>query len=289
MMARSEKRRRGWRQRLMGWALLIVVGYVLYAGALFVMQGRLMWPRHLVASAAELGEPGVEAHGVERFWVDIGGGERVEAWYARGRVLDGDTGQKRPLVVMAHGNAELIDDHVNRMLNYRDLGVSSLVVEYRGYGRSDGTPGQRGIVDDFARALEMTLAREEVDAGRVVYHGRSIGAGVLCALAERRKPAGMILESAFTSAAGMAGRFGIPGFLVRSPFRNDRVVKDFDGPILLFHGTRDEIIPVAHSRELHAMAKRGTLIEQDAMHNDFPVDAHAMWYEVEKWLLENGL
>lgn len=270
----------------MGWAVLLVVGYVLYAGALFVMQDRVMWPRHIIPAADA---PSLDAYGIEQMWIDIGGGKRVEAWYLRGRVLDGDVGgagQARPLVVMAHGNAELIDDHINRMLNYRDLGVGSLMVEYRGYGRSDGSPGQGAIVDDTAKALELVLERPEVDRARLIYHGRSIGGGVMCALAERIEPSAMILESSFTSAAGMATRFGVPGFLLKSPFRNDRVVKGFAGPILLLHGTGDEIIPVAHSRRLKAMAKDATLIEQDAGHNDYPRDAARMWEDIEGWLGE---
>ena len=170
------------------------------------------------------------------------------------------------------------------MLNYRDLGVSSLMVEYRGYGRSDGSPGQRAIVDDTAKALELVLQRAEVDRARLIYHGRSIGGGVVCALAERIEPSAMILESTFTSAAGMATRFGVPGFLLNSPFRNDRVVKGFAGPILLLHGTADEIIPVSHARKLKAMAKSATLIEQDAGHNDYPRDAAKMWEDIEGWL-----
>jgi len=263
----------------MGWVLLVVVGYVLYAGALFVMQDRVMWPRHIIPA---VDAPSLDALGIEQMWIDIGGGKRVEAWYSRGRGVDAD--HPGALMVLAHGNAELIDDHINRMLNYRDLGVSSLMVEYRGYGRSDGSPGQRAIVDDTAKALELVLQRAEVDRARLIYHGRSIGGGVVCALAERIEPSAMILESTFTSAAGMATRFGVPGFLLNSPFRNDRVVKGFAGPILLLHGTADEIIPVSHARKLKAMAKSATLIEQDAGHNDYPRDAAKMWEDIEGWL-----
>lgn len=271
---------------MIGWASLLVVGYGIYAAALFFMQTRLMFPRHLIADP---GEPTVEQqYGIERFWVETGDGDRVEAWYAKGRMLDGPVNQPRPLVVHAHGNAELIDDHLNRMLNYQELGVNCLMVEYRGYGRSGGTPSQESLVADVESALAVVLARPEVDGSKLIYHGRSIGGGVLCALAERRAPSAMILESCFTSVPAMTRRFAVPGFLVRSPFRNDSVVKGFEGPILFFHGSRDEIIPVEHSRELVAMAKRGELIEKEAGHNDFPPNFSEYWYDIEKWLRERS-
>jgi pimeloyl-ACP methyl ester carboxylesterase len=148
-------------------------------------------------------------------------------------------------------------------------------MEYRGYGRSGGTPGQKTIVEDAVAFRELLGDRPEVDVERIAYHGRSIGGGVACALAAQRPPSAMILESTFSSLASMAKRYLLPSPLCRHPFRNDQVLAAFDGPVLLMHGTNDFIIPHHHSEKLHGLCADSTLLLLPGGHNDFPSDPRA--------------
>ncbi|MAE61291.1 MAG: alpha/beta hydrolase [Planctomycetaceae bacterium] len=194
-----------------------------------------------------------------------------------------------PAVIFAHGNAELIDGWPAVLGGYQAMGVSVLMVEYRGYGRSDGSPTQKGLTDDFVRFAEMLSDRPEVDGERLIYHGRSIGGGVICQLAAQRAPAALILQSTFTSAADMAARMGFPSFLVRDKFDSRAVVEAFDGPLLLMHGRRDRVIGYRHSERLAAVARQGRLRPYDCDHNDFPMESGAFWGDVEGFLREAGV
>ncbi|MHC4911148.1 MAG: alpha/beta hydrolase, partial [Planctomycetota bacterium] len=146
-----------------------------------------------------------------------------------------------------------------------------LLIEYRGYGNCGGTPSERAIVADSLALIDLAAGRPEIDATRLVYHGRSIGGAIAAQVAARRAPWALILESTFTHAGWFALRYGAPPFLVTSPFRTKSVLPLLTCPILLFHGTADSIIPVAHGRKLAKIQPAATLVEFDgATHNDMP-------------------
>ena len=99
----------------------------------------------------------------------------------------------------------------------------------------------------------------------------------------------MILESTFTSVTAFFSRFAIPSFVCTNPFATDRVITDLACPILIFHGTHDEVVPVAHGRRLHELAPRSRYVEMNAGHNDFPPDREQYWTTIHAFLIENGL
>jgi hypothetical protein len=117
------------------------------------------------------------------------------------------------------------------------------------------------------------LARERgFAAERIVGWGRSLGGGAVCALAEERTLAALILESTFASVVSMATRIGVPGplarLLVRDPLDNVRVLRAFAGPVLLMHGARDEMIPTAEAEVLRAVAPAAEMLWLPCGHND---------------------
>lgn len=224
--------------------------------------------------------------GLERWSLPIKKGE-VEAFYFPGHGVSEE--RPGPLAIFAHGNGELIDDWCHDLSTYLRLGISLLVPEYRGYGRSGGSPSEAGIADDFERFHDMALGRPDVDAKRVIFHGRSIGGGVACALARRRAPTAMVLWSTFTSVADVARRFGVPRWLVPDKFENLELVSRFPDPILIVHGRRDGLIPLSHAHRLYAAAQHAELLTYDADHNGCPPPGCSFWRDYETWLRENGL
>ncbi|QKK03302.1 MAG: alpha/beta fold hydrolase [Pseudomonadota bacterium] len=156
-------------------------------------------------------------------------------------------------------------------------GVSTLLVEYRGYGRSGGAPSREAVVRDAAAFYDRLARRADVRPDRIMLHGRSIGGAVAAELALAREPAALILESTFTSLESMFWRFGIPGFIVRDRFRTEDALKALDTPVLVMHGRRDNIIPVAHGRELGRIGAKTRYTEYDANH-DLPPD----WQDFER-------
>ena len=164
-----------------------------------------------------------------------------------------------------------------------------LLLEYPGYGRSGGVPTQRSITEAAVRAFDRLVALPEVDPAKVIGLGRSVGGGVVCSLARERKIAALVLQSSFTRTAAFAGRFLFPKFLVRDPFDNLQVVRQFQGPVLVVHGTEDEVVPYRHGQQLSAAASRGTLVSYPCAHNDCPPSWPAFLELVVGFLRREGV
>jgi fermentation-respiration switch protein FrsA (DUF1100 family) len=239
------------------------------------LSRQILFPRHLVGD-----RPAVDVAGL--------GGEVLwragtEAWFLPGRGVSAS--RPGPVVVFLHGNGERIEDWPGSLAPYRELGVSVLLPEYRGYGRSAGVPTEAGIVDDVVAFVDVVAARADVDPSRVVLHGRSIGGGVACDVARLRRPAALVLSSTFTSIADMAARMWIPRRLVPRSFDNIACVRELDAPVLIVHGDRDGLIPVSHAHALVAAAKDGELVLYAADHNDCPPSRSTFWPDVERFMV----
>lgn len=231
-------------------------------------QDRLIFPREYANQHVRPVPPDVEA-----LWLTAADGARVEAWFIPGaRVTPTAPG---PLLIFFHGNGELIDTNLAIADLYHPWGISVLLVEYRGYGRSGGAPSQSAIVADMQQWHDLVITRPDVDRARIVYHGRSLGGGVAAALSADRPPAALVLESTFTSLAALARSRGLLESLCRHPFRTDRVLPHLDRPVLIFHGADDDLIPPAHARALHALTPNSRYVELPGHHNDFPQDRPA--------------
>lgn len=217
----------------------------------------------------------------ESIWLGEGD-HRTEAWLFR--APGASAASPAPAVIFFHGNGEVIDFNEDIARGYSAMGWSVLMPEYPGYGRTPGKPSQESIVAAAERAFDWLKSREDVDSGRIVLHGRSLGGGAAFQLAARRRVRAVIAQSTFTSIAKIARGMFVPSFLVRHPFRSDDIVKSLDTPILLIHGVEDTIIPVKHSRALAAIAKNATLVEVRAGHNDLPRDEREYWAVIAKFL-----
>jgi hypothetical protein len=219
--------------------------------------------------------------GAERIAVSNGGGES-EAW-----LLPPSAGSARPApaLIFAHGNGELVDHWAGEFDLPRRRGLAVLLVEYPGYGRSSGSPSRDSIARTMVAAYDALVARAEIDARRIVGYGRSLGGGAVCDLSRARPLAALALESSFTRSRSLAWRFGLPPLLVRDPFDNVAALRAFTGPVLVVHGERDEIIPVAHAHELARTARSARLEILACGHNDCP----RPWPALLRFLTEAGV
>ncbi|MCK5798404.1 MAG: alpha/beta hydrolase, partial [Deltaproteobacteria bacterium] len=254
-----------WRHRLKRLALTVAITLLGGLIVLTALQRYLLFPRHGLKALPHAGD---DIPGLERWWIDIYDG-RVEAWFLPGDSVSAD--HPGPAVIFAHGNGELIDDWPESLAGYRRLGISVLLPEYRGYGRSSGSPSEETIVADVLRFRDRLTERKDVDATRILYHGRSLGGGVIAALAAHHKPRAMILQSTFTSLPRLVRRFLVPGFIILDHFDTLAVVKTLDIPILVLHGTSDRLIPAHHGETLARAAHHGTLrLYPEQPHNFWP-------------------
>jgi len=261
-------------------ALSAVALYAVWCLLLYALQGRLIFPRASVDPSAR---PPVDAE----VWHLTTSQGPVEAWYF---TPFGDAVGPAPAVLVAHGNAELIDTFPQEFRRFRELGMAVLQVEYPGYGRSPGQPSQVTITEALTAAYDRLAARPDVDAGRIVLFGRSLGGGAVCALSRQRPAAALILLSTFQSLSAMSARFLAPPFLLRHPFDNLAAVRAFPGPVLLLHSDEDPLIPHHHAVTLSHDAPNGTLCTlENCGHADCPQDWGRFWAEVSAFLGGAGM
>jgi pimeloyl-ACP methyl ester carboxylesterase len=208
----------------------------------------------------------------------------VEAWY-----LEPGGAERAPTVVFAHGNGELIDDWRADMERLRSEGVGVLLVEFPGYGLSEGAPSRAAIRETFTAAYDWLVEEVGVDAGRIVAYGRSIGGGAAADLATDRSVGALVLQSTFTSTADMARSMLLPGFLVRDRFDNCRAVNDFDGPVLVMHGVADDVIPYAHGEALAGVRDGLEVTQLDCAHNDCGPQWPLIMATLTEFLATHGL
>jgi pimeloyl-ACP methyl ester carboxylesterase len=224
---------------------------------------------------------------VEHVWITASDGSKVEAWFIP--AADASPAHPAPAAIFIHGNAELIDHNLSLVERYHDRGFSVLMPEFRGYGRSEGSPCQDAVVSDADAFHAWLIKRPDVDASRLIFHGRSLGTGVASQLAGLHQPQALILESPFTSVASFAWHYGVPPIFLSSPFRTDKILPKLTCPILILAGRSDEIVPIEHGHKLHELAPTSTMVELDGSHNSGLSDQGQYWKAIDEVIAKAGL
>lgn len=256
--------------------------YLIYCGFLFLMQRQILFPRYLIGTQSK----SEDLPFVEKIWIKTSFG-KTEAWFLPPDPMNNV--EPSPAVIFAHGNGELIDFWPDELKRFNHFGIGVMLLEYPGYGRSEGKPSQKNITETFNNAYNILIERKDVDPAKIILFGRSLGGGAVCTLAAERPSAALILMSTFTSARSFAKKYLAPGFLVRDPFNNLTVVRNYPKPVLVFHGKFDEVIPYSHGMALCKSAPHATMITYESGHNDCPPDWEIFWRDLETFLNASGI
>ena len=239
---------------------LVAFSWLALVALLALQERRLIFfpTRTLAAGPADFGlraeelsitaADGVSLHG---WWIERPG-DRVLIWY--------------------HGNAGNIGDRLHNARWFVDrLGVNVVLVDYRGYGRSRGTPDEEGIYLD-GLAIYDAVAVRSVRAEDIVLFGRSLGGAVAIETALVRPAGALVLESVFRSVRALAREhyWFVPTAVIRTRMDNEEKIARVEVPTLVLHGDRDSIVPPAHGRRLFELAARPTRLHviDGAGHND---------------------
>ena len=239
---------------------LMVLGWLVLVGLLAFQERRLIFfpTRTLAAAPADFGlraeelsitaADGVTLHG---WWIE-GPGDRVLIWY--------------------HGNAGNIGDRLHNARWFVDrLGVDVVLVDYRGYGRSEGSPDEEGLYLD-GLAIYDAVATRPVPEANIVLFGRSLGGAVAIETALRRPAGVLVLESVFRSVPALAREhyWFVPSAVVRTRMDNLSKMARVRTPTLVLHGDRDGIVPLSHGRRLFEAAGAAARLHviEGAGHND---------------------
>jgi uncharacterized protein len=224
---------------------LVLAGYVAALVVLYVFQRRLLYlPQRRPVSPASAGFPEAEAVVLE-----TSDGERLIAWHVPPR-------PGHALVIYFHGNAETIANRADRHRALIATGAGLLAVSYRGYMGSSGRPTEPGLLHDAEEAYGFAAARHPAE--RIVLWGHSLGSGVAVALAAARPVGKLILEAPFTSTVDVARRMFplVPvRRLMHDQFRSDQRIGAVKASILILHGARDLVVPIALGERLYELAR----------------------------------
>ena len=226
--------------------LLIACGlYALIGAAMYFGQRKLMY--HPDPTRTEPAAEGL--NNVSERVLQSPDGEKVIAWYGKAQ-----PGQ--PTLLYFHGNAGSLASRSERIRKYLARGRGMFMMTYRGYAGSTGAPSEAANVADAKLAYDALL-KEGVKPEDIIIYGESIGSGVAVQVAAEKKAAGLILDAPYTAMADLAsGQYPwLPvRLLLLDRYESKSFIASVKCPLLVIHGEKDEIIPVAMGRAMFALA-----------------------------------
>ena len=260
------------------WVGLVVVPLLIYAGVVVVFSA---WQTGLIfPGSATQGKPEAvitAPPGAELVELTTARGDRVVALFGPALQPDGSPradASTCPTLLYFYGNAMCLRDAVPQFDQFRRLGANLMIPDYVGYGMSGGQAGEAGCQETAEAAFAHLGTRPEVDRGRIIVAGWSLGGAVAIDLAARHPVAGLATFCTFTSMTAMAKRFFpfLPArLLLRHRFDSLTKIPKVGCPTLIGHGRGDRIIPFTMADQL-AKAAPGPVTRvtiDDADHNDF--------------------
>ena len=263
-------------KRLRAAAVFAVVAAALLWIAMNFEESLLYFPSRDLAATPQ--DYGLESEDLEPTTED---GVRLFGWWIRG--------EGRRAVLFFHGNAGNAADRLDRMKILRDrFGLDVFLVDYRGYGRSGGSPSEAGLARD-ARAIYDAARERGFPPERIVPFGESLGSAVAVGLAAERPCGGVVLETPFLSIRAMARRHYpfVPGVFIRTRFDNGERILAIAAPKLFLVAERDEVVPPEQGRRLFELAPppKTLYVIPDARHNDtYVVGGEPYWEAVGAFL-----
>jgi fermentation-respiration switch protein FrsA (DUF1100 family) len=236
-----------WIWRLSKWTgFAALVCYAAVCAVMYAAQRTLVFPKlanHV--TAADAGFP--EAQEVELHTSD---GERLVAWYVAPKA-------GKPLFIYFHGNGDTLNWRVGRDRSLIADGSGLLAVSYRGYEGSTGSPSEDGLHLDAEAAYAFAIDHR-IAPDNIVVWGHSLGTGVAVWLAAERTIKALVLEAPYTSIADVAAMnypFLPVRWLLKDQFHSDWHIGDVTAPVLVFHGDKDDTVPISFGQRLFSLIK----------------------------------
>lgn len=199
-------------------------------------------------------------------WINTHDGVKLHGWFVR-------TDSAIATIVMCHGNAGNISHRLEIIRRLQNTGFNILIFDYRGYGKSEGSPTEDGVYKDGLAAFDYAMNLPDVNSKRIILWGTSLGGAVAVDIALQRPALGLILESAFSSAKDVA-RSAYPylpvHFVIRSQLNSVEKIRKIHTPLLQIHGNNDNIIPIELGEKLFKAANepKELYIIDGSGHND---------------------
>jgi len=264
-------------------AITIAVSvYVLLSIIVYIFQGRFVYfpTRDLILTPAAI------QLNYEDVIMESSHGNKIHGWYL-------PHPQPRGQVLFFHGNGGNISHRLDTLNIFHDLALSTLIIDYQGYGQSEGNPSEQATYDDARAALNYLLSKKKNETAPVIYFGRSLGGAVATWLAEQHPPGVLILESTFTSVMDI-GRHYYPylpvNMLTRYHYDTMERIQRINCPVLIVHSPEDEIISYRFGERLYESANEPkSFLKIRGGHNDGFITSGALYQSGIKAFLDRHL
>lgn len=259
-------------------AAVVIVGASIWYGRSCLINRMAFHPDRGVLPADQL-PPNVEE-------VLLKTSDRIEI---QAYLLEGPSSER--ILIYFHGNAGNISHRIPDLVTINGLGVNVLGVGYRGYGTSRGRPSERGLYIDGNAALEYATKELGYDLEDIIILGRSLGAAVAVHISQDRDLGGLVLVTPLTSGKEYA-QIALPGlisFLAGSSFNSIDKIENVVCPILIVHGTEDNVIPIEMGRKMFESAgaeKRIAEIEGAGHNNLSTTYGTVYWPPIHEFIMQ---
>jgi hypothetical protein len=271
-------------------AIGLAVGYGAIVALAFAFQDQLLFQpsSRLLATPDDVGMP------YETVRLDTEDGETLHGWWIPANDVSRETPPEHRAghtLLFFHGNAGNISGRLESVQQFHQLGLNVLIVDYRGYGQSTGSPSEEGLYRDAATCWRYLTEAKGHAPQEIVVFGRSMGGGPATWLATREQPGAMILESVFTNVPDVGAHhysFLPVRALATNQFDNESRVAEIDAPKLFIHSRGDRVVPFELGRQVYeAAAEPKQFLEIEGGHNDgFLVSADEYLRTIDDFLAE---
>lgn len=282
-------------------ASFLGVTYLAICGLLWLRQTRMIFfpssdlevtPTHLGLSYEEVWLP-VEKQAEPKL-LPQGNSmpEQIHGWWIPAN------GSAQAVLLYLHGNGLNIGANLNHAARFQRLGMSVLLMDYRGYGRSQGSfPNEQQVYQDAETMWNYLVQERQIPPERILVYGHSLGGAVAIELATRRpQMAGLIVDGSFTSIRDMVTllpslRFFPVDGLLHQRFNSIEKITNLQMPLLLIHGTADTQVPASMSEELYitATAPKQLYLIPNAGHNDVAEIAGPEYMQVVQKFMQQSI
>ena len=258
------KRKRG---RLMSFLFSLAAAYLTALVLLLIFEYRIIFipSRGLDYTPKDARIP------YEEVFLTTSDGVKIHGWWL-------PAGSRGKTVLHFHGNAGNIAGRLDWAVRLTRIGLNVFLLDYRGYGKSEGSPSEEGVYLDAVAAWEHLTTKRGVSPSDLIISGQSLGGGPAVELASKKPCAGLVIESTFCSTRSLAR--DIPAYALFLPFVPDRFrslekIGRLTVPVLVVHGDKDGLIPIDHGRRLFEAARepKTFYVLKGADHND--------WYQLD--------
>lgn len=241
--------------------ITLLVGYVLLMLIVYVRQGSMVYfpEKKVHYTPSDIGLS------FQEITISTKDGISLSAWFIPSE-------NERAVLLFCHGNAGNISHRMDSIRTFHSLHISVLIFDYRGYGKSSGSPSEQGTYEDAESAYDYLVKKRDVAPEKIILFGRSLGSAIAVETALKKDAGALIVESGFTSLPDLGStiyRFLPVRLLSRFQYASIDKINRIAIPKLIIHSPDDDIIPFEHGEKLFRKAKEPkTFLEIAGGHNE---------------------